>query len=308
MSDDTGYLPAIGDCTPHRYDYFITRPLTEDDIPPQPLDPRPQYERHAIICDLHYRTYAANVWDYDKQGWRSIVKTAHDPRALSAAEVFMQAWEPQYLWYNGDMIDSAQLSRFDKEPQDIDGFEQDVQGLRALLWRHKRLFPDTKMRYTLGNHEARLQSYLRKNAGALRWLTSLDWHSLLDSKALNLPIYEYKERVPIIPGVLEITHGDKIAQKSGYTAHKMLEAGVSGVSGHVHRLGAIFKTDRTRTSVWFEGGCLCRLDPEYLISPNWQQGMVVLFVDRTNQRYHGDLIPIINGRIVYAGRVYESTI
>lgn len=281
---------------------FATRPLTTEDLP---STPRQRFERVVVLSDLHYRTYISKEWDEAAGGWRSSIKTAHDERALEVALQFMRDWQPDAIYLNGDLLDCAQLSRFEKEPGDEEGLEADIQGLRAILSRIRREHPRAAMHYLLGNHEDRLARYLRSNAAALRWVTGLDWHVLLDSKGLNLPIYPYKERVSVLPGVFEITHGDKVAQKSGYTAHKMLELGVSGVSGHVHRLGAIYKTDRRGTTAWFEGGCLCRLDPEYAANPNWQQGMTLVYVDRVNQRFHVDLLPIINGRIVYSGQVWE---
>jgi hypothetical protein len=264
-------------------------------------------ERVAILSDYHYHTYAKRVYD-PRKGWVAQMKTAHDERAMSAVEQFLLAWKPDQVFFNGDMIDAAQISKFDKELHDVEGFEQDVMGVRAMFGKHRQMFPDAKFHYLLGNHEERLERYLRQNAQALRWLSDLTYYKLFDAERFKITIYPYRERVEIIPGVLEVTHGDKVAQKSGYTAQRMMEAGISGVSGHVHRLGQVFKTDRRGTVTWLEGGCLCRLDPEYAISPNWQQGIVVAYIDRPNKRFHLDLVPVINGRIVYAGDTYESVV
>jgi hypothetical protein len=266
----------------------------------------PQMERHIIFSDLHYRDYQERVYDTEQCGYVNINRTAHDRRALAAVEAFMRDWKPTHIWLNGDMLDAPQLSRFDKETYDSEGLEQDLLGVRAIIRRIRRTHPDAELHYLLGNHEERIERYLRANAPALRWLTSLTYQHIFDAKEINLTIYPYRERVPILPGIFEITHGDKIAQKSGYTAHRMLEAGVSGVSGHVHRLGAVYKTTRVGMTTWVEGGCLCDLDPSYMVNPNWQQGFVTAYVDRANQRFHCDLIPIINGRIVYAGDVWEE--
>ena len=58
--------------------------------------------------------------------------------------------------------------------------------------------------------------------------------------------------------------------------------------------------------MWAENGCLCRLDPDYMEDPDWQQGFTIAYVDRENQRFHLEQLPIINGRIVHAGEVYEA--
>jgi hypothetical protein len=163
------------------------------------------------------------------------------------------------------------------------------------------------MYYEMGNHEARWERYLRQNAVELRWLTSLTWYELLDARDTGMEIYPWRHRVEVLSGVLEVTHGDKARATSGATGIVMLSMGVSGVSGHTHRLGQVFKRNRLGITTWAESGCLCRLDPEYLISPDWSQGFVVIYVDRKNNRFHMDTVPILNGRIVYAGEVFEVT-
>jgi hypothetical protein len=265
-----------------------------------------RFERHVILSDLHYRTYTQQVWDAEAGRYKPVQRTVHDPAALRVVEAFLRSWKPDVIWFNGDMLDFAPLSKHDKEPYERDGLEQDIMGARAIFRRFRRDHPRAAMHYLLGNHEAWLEKYLRRNAAELRWLSALSYHVMFDSKELRMPIYPYGERVPILPGVLEVTHGDKIAPKSGYTAHKMLEAGISGVSGHVHRLGMVYRTTRTGTTVWAEGGCLCDLNPSYVRDPNWQLGITVLYVDRKNSRFHMDQIPIVGNRMVYAGEVHEA--
>ena len=273
---------------------------------PATVPPTNQMERHIVLSDLHYREYNERVYDPATNAHLIRKVAVHDSRALAAAELFMRSWQPTHIHLNGDLIDFPQFSRFDKEDYENEGLEQDILGLRVILKRIRRNHPDAQIDYELGNHEERLERYMRQNAPALRWLTSLTFHAIFEAKELGITIYPYRERVPILPGVLEITHGDKIAQKSGYTGQRMLEAGVSGVSGHVHRLGMVFRTTRTGMTVWAEGGCLCSLEPSYVNSPNWQQGIVAFYVDRPNARFHMDVVPIISGRIVYAGQVYEA--
>jgi hypothetical protein len=265
-----------------------------------------RFERHVILSDLHYRTYSAQVWDGATERYKPVTRTVHDPAALRVTEAFLRSWKPDVIWFAGDMLDCSPLSKHDKEPFDEDGLQQDVDGLVTILRRFRRDHPRAAMHYLLGNHEAWLAKFLSRNAGPLRWLSALSYQSMLDSKALRMPIYPYRERVPILPGVFEVTHGDKIAPKSGYTAQKMLEAGVSGVSGHVHRLGTAYRTTRVGTTIWAENGCLCDLSPSYVTDPNWQQGFSVVLIDRKNARFHLDQIPIVSGRIVYAGEVHQA--
>jgi hypothetical protein len=263
-------------------DDIITRPLTLPLVPPPaeqalptyqpPYESKPYFERHIVLSDLHYRTYIQRDYDPDAREWIKTVKTAHDPAALAVAEQFMRDWQPTHIHYAGDLLDMHQISRFEKEPGDSEDIEQDMLGVRAIIKRHRRMLPHATMYYEMGNHEARWERYLRQNAVELRWLTSLTWYELLDARDTGMEIYPWRHRVEVLPGVLEVTHGDKARATSGATGIVMLNMGVSGVSGHTHRLGMVYSTNRRGTTCWAENGSLCRLDPEYLISPNWQQG------------------------------------
>jgi hypothetical protein len=273
---------------------------------PQHPPERKHWERHLILGDIHYHTYTTRVYDPDTDSFKTVIQTAHDPQAISAAEAFMDAWKPTHIHANGDILDAPQISRFDKGPLELDGLAEDIDGVRALLkrWRHRH--PDAHMAYYMGNHEARLGHYLMMSAPALQYFKVLDFHNLLDARGTRFTIHPYKVRVPILPGVLEVTHGDKVSIKSGYTAHKMLTKNVSGVSGHVHRLGMIYNTTRTGTQVWAEGGCLCRLDPEYMMDPDWQHGLTIIWVDRAEGRFYMEQVPIIKGKAFYAGAVFSG--
>jgi hypothetical protein len=286
-----------------------TRQLREEEIiPPSPSrgGSGGRFERHIVLSDYHIRNYKQKVWDEGREQYRYERKRAHDPRAMAVVEEFMKAWQPHGIWYNGDFIDFHGISRFCKTARDAEGMQADLDELLDLFERHQQMWPDAKRRFLLGNHDARFEPYIEQYAPALADLRCLSYHTLFQTKRLGLELHPYKERVSILPGVLEITHGDKVSKHSGQTAQKMLEMGVSGVSGHVHRLGLAFKTTRVGTTVWAEGGCLCSLEPDYMVDPNWQQGFTTILVDRENRRFHMDLVPIINGRIVYQGDVFEA--
>jgi hypothetical protein len=54
----------------------------------------------------------------------------------------------------------------------------------------------------------------------------------------------------------------------------------SGFSGHTHRMGHATRTDQEGvTTHWYECGHLMRADAaDYVASPDWQAGYVVLYV------------------------------
>jgi hypothetical protein len=70
--------------------------------------------------------------------------------------------------------------------------------------------------------------------------------------------------------------------------------------GHTHRLGIYYRTNASGTYAAYENGCLCRLDPEYAICPDWQQGFSVIHVE-ANGYFHVQQIPILRRRTFFYG-------
>lgn len=265
------------------------------------------YERHIILSDYHHRIYKERDWV--RGGFAS--QQAHDPTTMRVVEQFMLDYKPTHIHYLGDFVDFFAISRFCKAKPDPDEVGASLGAVRRLIRQHRLAHPSAVMAYYLGNHEFRWQNYIEINAEALSGVVDTSYNHIFDAEHVGLQMHRYKVRVPIIPGVLEITHGDKVRSRSGYTAHAMLERGVSGVSGHTHRLGAVYKTTRAGMSMWVENGCLCNTSPAYIDDPDWQQGLTVMYVDRVAGRFHMDLIPIIQAgevrRIVYAGNQWEES-
>ena len=93
-------------------------------------------------------------------------------------------------------------------------------------------------------------------------------------------------------------HGTYIGNKSGLSAIKEMEnAYMSGATGHVHRLSTYRARKAGRKFVWIETGCLCDLNPEYCVNPNWCQGFAVVeFKD--GKLYKADCLEIEKGKIL----------
>jgi hypothetical protein len=296
--DEVSHLYRANRDRYERRDLLTTRPLSPEDIPAAVGD---RWERHIILSDYHHRNYVERDW----VNGQTHVRQAHDEGALAVAERFMQVWEPSHIHLAGDMVDFHTISHFCKTPPGDDELNESLHALAVITRRIRMAHPRAEMNYYLGNHEVRWQHFIGGVAAQLGGFQELTYSSILRAQENRLNIYPYKRRVPVLPGRFEITHGDRVRGKSGVTAHAMLDKGVSGVSGHTHRLGMVYRTNRVGTVVWAENGCLCRLDPEWLEDPDWQQGFTVAYVDRAEGRFHLDQIPIIKGRVFYAGMVYE---
>lgn len=227
----------------------------------------------------------------------------HDPEVLQLVERFLAENPPDILIYNGDMIDFYQLSKYDKDPARISLMQKEVDTVCELLDRHAKILPDVERYFIVGTHERRMQSFLWSKAQALSSLRCLTIDELFGLNERGITKVDFEQGV-IINDVFLVLHGDIASIHSSYTAKRLYEKhGGCGMAGHTHREGSYYKRDRFGTWGWWENGCLCSLNPDWIQNPNWVQGLSL--VHFTGQRFHVEQIPIIDGKFVYGGKKYE---
>ena len=228
----------------------------------------------------------------------------HDQRALHEVEVFIGEYQPDLLIYPGDMSDFYGLSKFDKNPNRRGKLQAELNLTASMFGRHRKLAPNARMIFEFGNHEDRLRRHLWKNDEELESLDCLRVPELYKLRDSEVECVDYEEGV-MINGVFMVTHSDLIRAHSGYTAKGMSDKhGGSGLHGHSHRLGSYYKRNRFGVYGWWENGCLCDLNPDYVTNPNWQQGFSL--VHFTKDRFWVEQCQIINRKFMYAGIVYGS--
>ena len=241
------------------------------------------YERHVFVPDPH--------------------PPFHSEEACAVAVAFIREYRPDRVWFLGDILDFYQLSHFEQDPRRALDLQDDIDCARSLLARFREAAPDARAVLIRGNHEDRLRRFLwtAKNP-ALSSLRGLDVPALLGLDKLGI---EYAERGRVRIADFVIKHGDIVRPKAGYTAHGELEReGLSGVSGHTHRLGQVCLTTTRGPTGWAEAGCLCDLDPPYLrgATANWQHGLAYAYMERNGNRFVNHTLPIVNGRCIFNGR------
>ncbi len=226
-----------------------------------------------------------------------------DNECLTLVERFLQEIELHYLIYNGDLNDLYLLSKFNKNPRRINDLQSDVDSTKAMLYRHGKLFPNTKRILIAGNHEFRFQSFLWANATALSSLDCLNLPALFKLSDYGVDFVNYEQGLMVNKDFL-IIHGNLVSVHSSYTAKRMFEKhGGCGICGHSHRGGVYYKTDRFEEHGWWENFCLCHLNPDWVKHPNWQQGFSL--VHFKGKRFHVEPIPIIDHTIMYGGKIYK---
>lgn len=224
----------------------------------------------------------------------------HDQKACDVMKGILSVVNPDILIINGDLVDFAQISSFDRQPGEILTLQEDLTKAKKWLKELRQSVPHAEIIYLLGNHEDRLQRYLNKHP-EIHGLDCLKIENLLDLAVINcqlIPKNEYKWHDWLI------THGDVVRANAGATAQALItKYGMNGVCGHVHRLALVQKTNFSRTLTWIEGGCLSRLDPQYMKVADWQQGCTILRC--IDGQVYPELVRINDGKAFYQGAVYK---
>jgi hypothetical protein len=219
-------------------------------------------------------------------------------------ELFLAELQPGLVLYIGDMCDFYLLSKFNKDPKRASLLQSDLNSTADLFKRHRQLMPNARMIMEDGNHCFRLRNYLWSKATELSSLDCLTVEGLLKLKENGIEHVDYEEGI-LINGIFWATHGDLIRKFSSYTAKGMSDKhGGSGIHGHSHRLGCHYKRNRSGIYGWWENGCLCNLDPDYMTYPDWQQGFSL--VEFTHHRFWVQQMHIINRKFMYGNRIYGS--
>lgn len=274
----------------------------EESDEPKPKQPKKQFEvkmpkrahRNIIILnDIHF--------------------PYHDEDILESVMHYIYDSQVDMVILNGDTLDCEALSTF--QDSDRASFSEELDLARSFIKQLTKIArhnnSDCEFVWIDGNHEARLEKYLIRQAPELLGLSVegnkvLSIRNLMGLDELGWQYLSYSEFLAL-PGDLYIQHGHKVSKHSSSSVgNSMRDQGGSVIIGHVHRLGAFYVTNRLGTFRGFENGCLCR-QPKYLPkdSANWQRGFCkVTYTDETT--WHVQQAFIQNGKFMMDGKLYGA--
>jgi hypothetical protein len=225
----------------------------------------------------------------------------HDRRAIRVALNFVRYLQPDIVLLD-ELIDFYTISKYSKDPKRRGTLQRDINTTKALLQKIREAVPNAKIYMLKSNHDARLQAYLRGSAPELESLDCLQFEELLELKKFGIKYVEFF----MFRGVL-FKHGGIVKKHSGETAKAEFEKeNVSGGSGHTHRLGQFYRTQRGGKYTWIETGCLCRTHGvEYIEgTPNWQQGIGLGIFKQSGPHFELKAVPIIGCEIMWGARTF----
>jgi hypothetical protein len=242
----------------------------------------------------------------------------HDPVALALLQKFTSDFRPDVFVVGGDLIDFYPLSAFDRDPKRRLSLRDELEQAHAYLQDIGLALPrGCRKVFLAGNHEDRLRRYLWRNAPELADLEELDLASLLHLPRMGYEYIPYDDPVGAVgaPGLdlygILIMHGQFVRKHSGATARAHFERFMcNGVCGHSHRQGSYFHRAWGGESGWWEAGCLCKLEPPYMSSPDWQAGWLAGYIhdepDNPAPRFELQTAVVHNKKLAWEGRLYRA--
>lgn len=223
-----------------------------------------------------------------------------DDKAFNVALEFAKNFRPNILVLD-EILDFYSISKFVKDPNRETTLNDEIVLARSYLAKIRKALPNTKIVMVESNHDVRLKKYLWSEAPKISNFSCLAIENLLCLEELKI---EYLHQFVFRDIIFK--HGEVVRPYSGVSARwEYIKEGMSGISGHTHRLAMIFHTNRSGVYFWMESGCLCTLNPEYMPGiANWQQGISGIEFSKGFRAIHPFLIPITNGELMWGGKIY----
>ena len=227
----------------------------------------------------------------------------HDVNAIESFLWMIHKLQPDRVVLNGDIADFFQLSRFNLSGDRVNELQEEIDMANEFRRLVRAKAPNAVIDETEGNHDNRVTTYVRKNAQALKSLRALQPEALFRYRELEInwhPGAGFLLRKHFL-----VKHGSFVRGEAGASAKaEFMAAGISGISGHTHRLAPYKKSGYT-PRVWWEQGCLCRLDPDYIIGkPNWEQGVMVGEFSTKTDSFVLHPVPFLDGKLRFGRESY----
>jgi predicted phosphodiesterase len=219
-----------------------------------------------------------------------------DNKAIKAAIEYGKKQGVNTIYLNGDIIDFYQLSFHEKDPRKR-SFKDELEDARQFFKWLKEEFPSEKIYFIPGNHEARLERWLRVRAPEL--LDFQEWRLdvLLKLRELDIHFLQHKSKVYF--GKLMVEHGDKLRGAGGVNPARtlLLKFKRPVLCGHFHRTSSANSKvyDDTVQMAW-STGCLCELEPEYFEVNEHNHGFAIVDI-LPSGKFKVDNKQIIEGQV-----------
>lgn len=221
----------------------------------------------------------------------------HDKLSIEAAIAHGQKKNPDVVLLNGDIIDCVSISRFNKS-WDNRSFKDELDLGRGFLKWLRDKFPKAQIIFKLGNHEARLQAYIQRNADALDGVDDFLFDKLFRFE--NFGITKIEDTQIMKFGRLNIIHGHEFFGNAAINIARtlLLKSFDNIISAHRHQhQNYLFKKINGELVGSWSVACLCKFSAAYCPLNQWSNGFAE--VEKTTDGFfHVDNHMMQDGRIL----------
>lgn len=227
----------------------------------------------------------------------------HDKDAFNLMLKAGKAFKPDHVIIMGDFADFYGVSSHSKDPNRALKLKDEIEENKKALDQVKALGAKNNV-FVAGNHEDRLERYLRDNAPELFNFISIP--KILELKEKGFSYTPYKQAYKI--GKLNVTHD---AGNAGRYAHyKSLDCFQHNVIiGHTHRIGFAVEGDaqgsRHATAMFGWLGDVSEIDYMHQVKArkDWSLGFGLGHMDPKTGVVYLTPVPIINGTVLIEGQL-----
>lgn len=199
---------------------------------------------------------------------------------------------------NGDILDSHEVSDFDKDPSAPRYIAERAAALQFFAYLRKRL-PKRRIIFKAGNHDERLGRYMMRRAPAVFGLPGTTLPDILRLRDFGI---EYVgDKRPIRIGSLNVLHGHE--HRGGITAPVnparglFLRSKANAACGHFHQTSSHREKNLNGKEIaCWSIGCCCGLNPDYAPLNKWNHGFAE--VELFKGKFHFRNVEVMNGEVV----------
>ena len=231
--------------------------------------------------------------------------------AVDSAIKYAKAhYEIREVILGGDTMDCESLSKYDKISETA-SFADEVYETNSFLRKLRDIFPNAKITYIMGNHEERLEKYVRKNVPELADFKELTLPSFLDFDDVGVEFVDNRKRLTQGVGLYRVQgwnifHGHEfgICPLTNPAKRYVDRAKVNMIVGHIHKTDSSVMTTFNRDLIrCYSVGTLAKLSPDYMPINQWTQGFAIIehvYADVTSWRTP---LGIVHNHLIWYGEV-----
>lgn len=198
----------------------------------------------------------------------------HGKAEYNTALKIIQYRQPDIVHIGGDGVDFHSISRHPKQMIDRTMLKYEVEESRNEIAKLRKAAPNAQINFQEGNHDARMQIYLRDRAPELSDLFELTFPNLMQFDKYGIEWIDENKKYAI--GKLWHEHGHKLPGAGASPAKaKFMKTFQNIIFGHHHTFD-YYSVNQYGSGELYQSlsnACLYKLDPEYAKVNHWHNGI-----------------------------------